>query len=69
MSAKKRPWQEPVVRSIDSCQPIFGECRQGSSPTTGGAFQCSAGTGATTTGTCTVGNGAKSSCASGNGVK
>jgi hypothetical protein len=68
MSGKKRPWQEPVVKSIDPCQPVFGECRTGSTPTPGGAFQCSTGTGATTTGDCTVGNGAKLSCSGGNGV-
>ena len=69
MSAKKKTWQEPVVKSIDQCQPIFGECRHGNSPTTDGTFQCASGTGATTTGTCTIGNGAKSSCTKGNGVQ
>lgn len=69
MSEKKRQWQEPVVKSIDQCQPVFGECRVGSTPTPGGDFQCNSGTGATTSGTCTKGNGAKASCAKGNGVQ
>ncbi len=69
MSSTKRQWQEPVVKSIDQCQPIFGECKVGSSPTPGGAFQCTTGTGATTGGDCTVGNGAKLSCSKGNGVQ
>lgn len=69
MSSTRRRWQEPVVKSIDQCQPIFGECKVGSSPTSGGAFQCSSGTGATVDGICRAGNGAKSACTKGNGVK
>ncbi len=69
MTEKKRPWREPIIKSINRCQPIFGECRVGTSPAPGGAIQCNTGTGATTTGDCTVGNGAKANCVSGNGVK
>jgi hypothetical protein len=68
MTAKKKTWQEPVVKSIDQCQPIFGECQIGNSPTNDGTLQCMAGNGATTSGACTLGNGAKSSCTSGQGV-
>mgnify|MGYP001051469670 CR=1 FL=1 len=68
---KKRLWQEPVVKSIDQCQPIFGECKVGTSPsaTPGGPIQCNSGTGATTSGACTKGNGAKLTCSRGNGVQ
>lgn len=69
MSEKKQQWQEPKVISIDPCQPIFGECKHGNSPVNDGVLQCVTGTGATTTGNCTVGNGAKASCSAGNGVK
>ena len=69
MSSSKRRWQEPVIKSIDQCQPIFGDCRTGSTPTPGGAMQCNAGTGASESGACTKGNGAKASCLAGNGVK
>jgi len=68
MTDKKRSWQEPLVKSIDPCQPVFGECKQGSSPSNDGTLQCTTGTGATTSGDCTVGNGAKVSCKKGNGV-
>jgi hypothetical protein len=68
---KKRTWQDPVVKSIDQCQPVFGECKVGTSPSNvpGSPIQCNAGTGATTEGDCTVGNGAKATCSRGNGVK
>lgn len=66
---KKQSWKEPLVRSVDSCEPVFGECKTGTSPITDGIFQCSAGTGASASGTCTVGNGAKDACTVGNGVK
>ena len=68
MSSKKRQWQEPLIKSIDQCRPVFGECRVGNSPTEGGDFQCNTGTGATTGGNCTTGNGAKQSCNKGSGV-
>lgn len=68
MSEQKRPWQEPRIKSIDTCQPVFGECKVGSSPSNDGTLQCTTGTGATTSGDCTRGNGAKFACSKGNGV-
>jgi hypothetical protein len=69
MSGNKRQWREPIVKSIDQCQPIFGECRTGSTPAPGGEFQCNTGTGATTGGVCARGNGAQTTCTRGSGVK
>ena len=70
MSTPKRPWQEPVVKSIDQCQPIFGACKAGSSENPNDpTLQCVSGTGATTSGSCSTGNGAKTSCSVGNGVQ
>jgi len=68
MSSTKRQWQEPVVKSIDQCQPIFGECRTGTTATDpGGPMQCNSGSGASSGGSCTRGNGAKTECTVGNG--
>lgn len=67
--AKKRVWKEPLVRSVDACQPVFGECKVGTTPTPGGPTQCAAGSGASNQGSCTRGNGAKNYCAQGNGVQ
>jgi hypothetical protein len=66
---RKRPWQEPLVRSIDQLTPAYGACTVGTTPVAGGPDQCNAGTGASATGKCTTGKGAKSSCITGNGVK
>ena len=65
----KRPWNPPVVKSIDSCEPVFGECDIGTSPANDGTKQCQAGNGASSAGACVAGNGAKVACTSGNGVK
>lgn len=66
----KRPWKTPVVKSIDSCEPVFGDCQAGSSPVTGdGTKQCQAGSGASHSGACVTGTGAKTACSTGNGVK
>lgn len=67
MFSSKRQWQEPVVKSIDQCQPIFGDCRTGSTPSDDGTMQCNAGTGAAASGACTRGSGAKNACSVGNG--
>lgn len=66
---KKRLWQEPVVKSIDQCQPIFGACEAGSSPSTSGPIICAAGTGGKAPLECFTGNGANTKCGSGNGAK
>ena len=63
MTAKKIPWQVPVVKSINQISAVFGECRVGSTPVEGGPKQCVTGTGASA-GNCTRGNGA---CSVGNG--
>ena len=69
MQKKKLPWREPVVKSIDQCQPIFGACRIGNTEDPNDpSLQCSGGNGATVDGVCARGNGAKDSCARGNGV-
>jgi hypothetical protein len=67
--SKKRSWQEPVVRSIDQLIPAYGACTVGPSPVAGGSDQCVTGGGATVSGNCTTGNGAKQGCNVGNGVK
>jgi len=65
----KRPWQEPVVRSIDQLTPAYGACKVGSTPVAGGPDQCNAGSGASASGRCTTGSRAKTTCLTGNGVK
>lgn len=70
MKKDKRPWQEPVVKSIDQCQPIFGACRIGNTEDPNDpSLQCSGGNGATVDGVCARGNGAKTNCTTGSGFK
>lgn len=67
--ASKRPWQEPEVRSIDQLTPAYGDCKTGTTPVPGGPMQCSNGKGASASGACTSGQGAKVRCTTGRGVK
>jgi len=66
----KKKWQEPVIRSIDQCDPIFGACGAGSTqlPDDGGPVQCEVGNGAGTGDVCVTGNGNTNYCNSGNGA-
>jgi hypothetical protein len=64
----KRPWVEPVVRSIDELALVLGICDVGSSPSATGDKNCQAGNGASK-GICTNGTGAKTTCLTGTSVK
>lgn len=70
MKKNKLPWREPIVKSIDQCQPVFGACKTGNTEDPNDpSLQCLAGNGATVDGSCTRGNGAKTSCTTGSGFK
>ncbi len=67
----KKKWQEPIIRSIDQCAPIFGACATGTTqtPNDPGPLQCSKGNGAGGGVECITGNGANNGyCCSGNGA-
>lgn len=70
MKKNKLQWQEPIVKSIDQCQPIFGACQQGNTEDPNDpSLQCSQGNGATVDGNCSRGNGASAICTIGNGAQ
>ena len=70
MSKKKLQWQQPIIKSIDQCEPIFGACRVGSTEDPNEpSLQCNLGNGATVDGNCTRGNGASAICNIGNGAQ
>ena len=69
--AQKRPWQEPMVRSIDQLPSVYGGiCDNGSSVTPTSPNQCNAGRSPAQTADCVSGTGATGPrCSSGNGVR
>lgn len=65
--AAKKPWQEPLVSSIDHLGAVLGGlCEVGTTVTATSPDQCNLGNGAST-GNCAKGAGAKITCGVGNG--
>ena len=61
MTEKKRPWQEPVIRSLDDLSVAFGLCDTGGSQAT----TCATGNKFSNSQWCTSGSTAKAKCNTG----